>query len=113
VSTLNTPAASLIAAGITVCFFELNAQAGWEPYGNVGKLDFQADQDGWSVGRRFASYGCYDGVGLQDYRDYVPLVTDDGGKTWHRASAPQGLEPYFACFSAEGMGDTNSWPALP
>lgn len=110
VGTGNVRADRMVAAGVTVAFYELNAQAGWEPYGNTARLVFQGYQDGWPY--VYPSYGCYDGVWLQDYRSYVPMVWSDAAKGFVPGTKPQGLAPYFACFSAEGMGDTDSWPTL-
>lgn len=104
--------AELVAGGVTVAFMELNPQAGWEPYGNTARMLDQALRDGWPHQR--PSYGCYDGIGLDSIENYVPLVWDDQRETWRRGDGPQGLVPaeLGAVFSAEGAGDTNSWPAI-
>lgn len=106
----NVPANRMLDLGVNVAFYELNAQAGWEPYGNEERMVFQGHQDGWPF--VYPSYGCYDGIGLQHYRDYVPLVWDNTINDFVRGTRPQGLAPVFAVFSAEGMGDTDSWPVL-
>ncbi len=110
VGTGNVKADRMIEAGVTVAFYELNAQASWEPYGNTNKILFQGHQDGWP--HVYPSYGVYVPVSLQEYAAYHPQVTDDGGKTWTTSPTPQGLAPYYAVFSGQGMTDTNSWPAL-
>lgn len=110
VGTGGVNADRMIAAGINVAFAELNAQSGWEPYGNAARICFQLHQDGFPY--VYPSYGCYDGIGLQDYAAYVPDVwsTDTNGMV--PGTEPQGLADYYACFSAEGMTDTDSWPAI-
>lgn len=110
VGTGNVPAAPLLALGVNFYFIELNAQADWEPYGNAGRMRWRAEQDGWTYVR--ISYGVYMPVSLGDYAKYVPLVWDNVTNGWKRADAPQGLEKDCGIFSAEGMGDTNSWPVL-
>ncbi len=110
VGTGNVKADRMIEAGVNVAFYELNAQAGWEPYGNTDKILFQGHQDGWPY--VYPSYGVYVPVSLQEYAAYHPQVTDDGGKTWTTSPTPQGLAPYYAVFSGQGMSDTDSWGAL-
>jgi hypothetical protein len=110
VGTGGVKADPMVAAGVNVCFIELNAQAGWEPYGNEARLEFQGYQDGWP--HVYPSYGCYDEIGLQNYAEYVPDVWDPVSGTMIPGHEAQGIADEFAVFSAEGMGDTNSWPYL-
>ncbi len=110
VGTGGVNADRMVAAGVNVAFAELNAQAGWEPYGNAARICFQLQQDGFP--HVYPSYGCYDGIGLQAYADYVPEMWDPVSGGFVPGTAPQGLADYYACFSAEGMTDTDSWPAL-
>jgi hypothetical protein len=110
VGTGNVKADRMLAEGVNVAFYELNAQASWEPYGNTNKILFQGHQDGWPY--VYPSYGVYVPVSLQDYAEYHPQVTDDGGQTWYTSPTPQGIAPYYAIFSGQGMGDTDSWRFL-
>jgi hypothetical protein len=111
VGTGNVHAEKMVEIGVTVYFIELNAQAGWEPYGNYGKMHWTAEtKDGWPW--VYPSYGVYVPVSLQQYAEYHPEITKDGGKTWQISPVPQGIEPYFAIFSGQGMGNMNSWPYL-
>lgn len=111
VSTLNTSAAPLLDLGVTACFYELNAQAGWEPYGNNARLAFQAGRDGWP--HAHPSYGVYVPVSLAEYGAYVPMVWDAGSNQFVRGTRPQGFGPEpWMVFSSSGMGDTDSWGTL-
>lgn len=104
VGTLNVKAKPLLDFDVNVCFAELNAQAGWEPYGNTARIMFQAHQDGWP--HAVPSYGCYWDVGLDDYARYVPMVWDNARSEFVAGAEPQGVPGRdFAIFSAEGATD--------
>lgn len=111
IGTGNVPATRMAELGVNSAFYELNAQAGWEPYGNAARILFQGHQDGYEY--VMPSYGVYDGVGLKDYADYVPMIWDSQTNGFIRGSEPQGLPTSALCiFLAEGMSNTNSWPYL-
>ena len=110
VGTLNVPVHDILHL-VNVCYAELNAQAGWEPYGNAAKILFQAHQDGWTYAK--PNYGVYVPVSLQDYFDYVPEVWDSATNRFVPGTEPQGHPGSdFGVFSAQGAGDTNSWVTI-
>ena len=111
VSTLNVSAVRMLEIGVNVCFYEMNAQAGWEPYGNQARMEYTAHKDGWLY--CYPSYGVYIPVSLVEYFEYIPMVWDYTINDFVRGTKPQGHpDKQFAIFSAEGTGDTSSWPTL-
>jgi hypothetical protein len=112
VCTLNVDASPLVNVGVNVCFAEMNAQAGWEPYGNAVRMLAQAYADGWTYAE--PSYGCYWQVGLADYEQYVPMVWSQSTNGFVAGRIKQGLPgKQFAVFSAEGATDAGrTWEVI-
>jgi hypothetical protein len=112
VGTLNVKAKPLLDIGVNFCWAELNAQSGWEPYGNAARLLAQAFQDGWVYAE--PSYGCYWSTGLDDYQRYVPMIWDYTKNDFVQGTKPQGLPGRnFAIFSAEGATDAGgTWEVV-
>lgn len=109
VGTGNVPAKRMVDMGVNVYFAEMNAQAGWEPYGNwENALSYRANMDGWP--HAHPSWGVYGSVGLQQYAEYHAGIYNAQGQVVGYENHPQGLTGYYAIFSIQGMGDTNSWP---
>ena len=102
VSTLNLPDAPgrvLAETGCNTVFAEVNAQALPDESGDVGAMLAQGRNDGWA--HVSVSFGVYDQVGLQHYLSALAALPD-----------AKAIGAGWMVFSAEGMGDTSSWPTL-